>query len=213
MILKSGCVMRCKLGRGDGHKKASTLRSNLTAEDGQKSAKMGDRNRVRRSVTLSGPAPARREGATLIFVGLILLFSLAGCRTAPAPLPAINLSEAGWKLRDGQALWRSAKDAPEIAGEVTLALHPDGRSWVQFTKTPLPFLSAEITKEGWRIEFIPERRVFFGRGVPPARLLWLHLARALNGLAPPAPLRFEKSADGGGRLENRSTGETLTLYL
>ncbi len=159
------------------------------------------------------PCQASRQRTVLCLSVLLVLFCLAGCRSAPAPLPAINLSEPGWKLREGQALWRSAKDAPEIAGEVTLALHADGRSWVRFTKTPLPFLNAEITKEGWRIEFIPERRVFSGTGVPPARLLWLHLARALNGLAPPAPLRFEKSADGGGRLENRSTGETLTLYL
>jgi len=134
------------------------------------------------------------------------------CQT-PKPLPSINLSEPGWTLREGQALWRSSKDAPEIAGEITLALHPDGRALIQFTKIPLPLLSAQTTRTGWRIEFIPEHRRLSGTGVPPAGLIWLHLLRSFNGVAPRAPLHLEKLADGGVRLENPASGESVTAYL
>src|SRR6185503_6749264 len=41
---------------------------------------------------------------------------LTSCRTT-LTLPPVNLSEPGWTLRQGQALWRSKRDAPEIAGE------------------------------------------------------------------------------------------------
>jgi hypothetical protein len=144
---------------------------------------------------------------------LISLLLVAGCSTIPQPSPSINLSQPGWKLRQGQALWRRSARAPELAGDIVLALHLDGRSWLQFAKTPLPLLDASRSSQGWQIEFVPEKRSFSGKGVPSARLIWLHLAEALNGIAPPKPLRFEKLADEGSRLENRSSGETLTVYF
>jgi len=129
-------------------------------------------------------------------------------------LPPINLSQPGWKVHEGQAIWRSQQGAPEIAGEVLLAIHTDGRSLVQFIKTPLPILSAQTAPQSWQIEFIPEKRTFAGKGKPPARFPWLHLASALEGTPPPAPLHFQPGPDGGGwRLENRKTGETLTGFV
>jgi hypothetical protein len=138
---------------------------------------------------------------------------LPACRTPVPHLPPVNVAEPGWSLRQGQAVWRSDRHAPEIAGEVLVATHPDGRSIVQFIKVPLPLLAARIAANGWQIDFIPENRTLSGQGQPPARLLWLHVARALNGIPPPAPARLEKLAEGGWRLDNAHTGETLTLYL
>jgi hypothetical protein len=146
-------------------------------------------------------------------IGVALaLTCVASCRTT-APLPPVNLSEPGWTLRQGQALWRSKQDAPEIAGEIIFARHPSGRTLLQLTKNPLPFVAAQTRGAEWQIEFVPQRRRFSGRGTPTTRLLWVHLARALNGVKPPAPLRFDQVEPHGFTLENLKTGERITGFL
>jgi hypothetical protein len=137
---------------------------------------------------------------------------LLGCQTT-APLPPVNLSEPGWKLYEGQVLWRSSHDAPEIAGEILVANHPDNRAWIQFVKTPLPLVTAQMNERKWQIEFIPEKRKVTGHDQPPARFIWLHLLRALNGVPPDQPLQFSKDPDGSWRLENKLNGEVLSGYL
>jgi len=146
------------------------------------------------------------------FWGCLTLLCLTACRSAPR-LPPVNVAEPGWILREGQSLWRSQRDGPEIAGEIIVASRADGGSLVQLAKAPLPLLTARTTPAAWQIEFIPEQRIISGKGAPPVRFLWLHLARSLNGALPPAPLRFLKLNDGSCRLENPATGESLTVYL
>ena len=143
---------------------------------------------------------------------LLLALLAASCRTIP-PLPPVNLAEPGWTLQQGQALWRSQRDAPEIAGEILFATHPGGRTVLQLTKTPLPFVSAQTSGESWQIEFVPQRRSFSGKGTPTTRLLWIHLARALNGTKPPAPLEFKQAEPHGFTLENPKSGESISGFL
>ena len=172
-------------------------------------------------------------------LSLALLALVIGCRTV-APLPPVNLSEPGWTLRQGQAVWQSQRDAPEIAGELLLATNPDGRALLQFTKTPLPFVTAQLSGDAWQIEFTPQQRRFAGMGTAPPRLLWVHLAGAL-GQAPiehrqnantsaaadhahgapirqarlrlPEPLHFEWADEHSWKLENRDTGEAISGFL
>src|SRR5262245_37114433 len=113
-----------------------------------------------------------------------LLLGAAGCHLVP-PLPAVNLSEPGWRVREGQAVWRAKRDAPEIAGEILVATRPDGRAFVQFTKTPFPFMIAQTTTNTWQAEMPTQNRLYSGRGKPPTRLIWLYLPRVLSGAAPP----------------------------
>ena len=144
---------------------------------------------------------------------LVLLAVLAAsCRTIP-PLPAVNLSEPGWTLHQGQALWRNQKDAPEIAGEILFATHAGGRTMLQMTKNPLPFVAVQTSGDSWQIEFVPQQRRFSGKGTPTPRLLWIHLARALNGTPPPVPLKFQQTEPHGFTLENPKTGESITGFL
>ncbi len=143
---------------------------------------------------------------------LFLLVYLTGCRTIPT-LPPVNLSEPGWKTRQGQAVWRATSTAPEIAGDLMIATNPDGRSFVQFTKTPLPFVVAQSTPEAWQIQFVPNNKTYSGRGNPPARLVWLYLPRCLAGRPPPKSWTWEPLDNDRWRLENRSTGEFLEGYL
>ncbi len=152
----------------------------------------------------------RRAITTLAAIGFV--GSSIGCRTAPS-LPPANLSEPGWQLRQGQALWRSKRDAPEIAGEVILATNTTGRAFIQFLKNPLPLVTAQIQPEAWQIEFVPEKRHFGGRGMPPRQLLWLHLLRALQQTQLPAGVEFGKIPEDGVRIENKQTGESITLFL
>jgi hypothetical protein len=148
----------------------------------------------------------------LVLAALFLLCSVLGCRTS-RPLPPANLSEAGWRVRQGQTVWRSKAGAPEIAGELLVASRTDGRVFLQFTKTPLPFVVAQITADAWQIEFIIENKVFSGPGRPPSQLGWLQLARCLAALPPPRRWRWEKLDDGRWRLENRTTGELFEGFL
>ena len=106
--------------------------------------------------------PGRRLRGSAALAWLAAITILCGCRTLP-PMPAMDLSGPGWKVSEGSALWRSGRDAPEIAGEILLAIHPDGRGFVQFTKSPLPFVVAQLDGQRWRVEFIPENRSFAGR--------------------------------------------------
>ena len=117
------------------------------------------------------------------FHSLILALAavaLAGCRTI-APLPALDINQPGWTVRQGQAVWKSKAAAPEIAGELVLATKPDGSSFLQFTKTPLPFVVAQTTSNSWQIQFVLENRIFSVRGQFLVCLLWLQLLWCLLG--------------------------------
>jgi hypothetical protein len=110
-------------------------------------------------------------------------------------------------------VWRAKKDAPEIAGDLMVATNPDGRSIVQFTKTPLPFIVAECTSNSWQIQIVPNNKTYSGRGTPPARLVWLHLPQCLRGAPPPKAWTWKRLEDDRWRLENSGSGEFLEGYL
>lgn len=160
----------------------------------------------------SNAGDARRR--SFFMCGVILLFigCLSGCQTIPA-LPPVNLSEPGWTTRQGQAVWRPKKDAAEIAGEMLVASHPDGRGFVQFTKTPLPFVVAQTTANSWQIHFVPRNKTYSARGKPPVGLIWFHLPHCLAGAPPPKNWSWQTLEHDGFRLQNRSTGEFLEGYL
>jgi len=140
-----------------------------------------------------------------------LLICLTACRTVGV-LPPVDLSEAGWTIRQGQALWRSRAGAPEIAGEILLATHPDGREFVQFTKSPFPLVAVQTTTNGWQLEAPVHNQRFSARGRPPARILWFQLPRAAAGSTLPGNWSWQNAPDGW-RLENQATGESLQGYF
>ncbi|HLP78705.1 MAG TPA: hypothetical protein VK327_17505, partial [Candidatus Paceibacterota bacterium] len=108
------------------------------------------------------------------FLLALLIFAAVGCQTTPL-LPPANLSAPGWKTFQGQAIWRAKRDAPEIAGEILLATNSNGRMFVQFTKTPFPFVIAQTTTNTWQIESPAQNRTYAGHGSPPLRLIWFQL--------------------------------------
>src|SRR6266542_4241732 len=124
----------------------------------------------------------------------VFLLGGGACRTVPHLAPA-NLSEPGWTIREGQAVWRPRIGAPELAGELLVAIQRNGETLLQFTKTPLPFVVARTTATHWQIQFVTGHREFSGFGQPPAQIGWLHLASCVAGTAPPPEWRWKKFAD------------------
>ncbi len=144
-----------------------------------------------------------------LFAGL---FFCIGCKTLPL-LPAVNLSEPGWKTQRGQAVWKPRKDAPEIAGELLIATSSDGRTFVQFTKTPFPFAIAQTTREGWQLEFGAVNKRFSGRGEPWERFVWFQLPRFLSGSKNSRQWSWQTFENNRWLLRNRITGESLEGFL
>ena len=156
------------------------------------------------------------SGLTSKCFGWLILAAFAllggGCVTSPDKI-LFSTTGPGWTVQQGQAIWRPGLKYPELAGEIVLAQNPDGRSSLQFTKTLLPVALAQTTKTNWLIQFPPQRLGFSGRGQPPPRFMWLHLAAALKGKPEPKTFQFTRSPDGGWRLENRRTGEFVEGFL
>jgi hypothetical protein len=142
---------------------------------------------------------------------LLLLPAVAGCRSLP-PLPPVNLSQPGWTVRQGQAVWRPAGTTTEVAGEILVATSTNGAAFLQFSKTPFPLVVAQLSSNDWQIEFSTENKRFSGRGNPPSRLIWLWLGRMLLGEPPPKNWSWRLD-NNGWRLENRATGEAVEGYF
>ena len=142
---------------------------------------------------------------------LAILTLCASCQTATTSL--FTASDPGWHIQQGQALWRPRSGYPELAGDLLLASHEDGRCFIQFAKTPMSLVSAQTTRTHWLIEFPAGNMSFAGRRQPPLRFAWLYLHTALLGEPLPKVLRFERKPEHGWRLENTKSGETLEGFL
>ena len=142
---------------------------------------------------------------------LILALLSYGCQTSTQSL--FTVSGSGWCVQRGQALWRPSRGLPELAGDLVVASHEDGRCFLEFAKTPLSFVLVQTTPTNWLIQVPPRRMSFAGRRRPPVRSAWLYLPVALSGQPLPAPLRFQRKTDGGWRLENTRSGESLEGFL
>lgn len=146
-----------------------------------------------------------------LLFAMFLLTGAPGCRTVP-PLPQFDLSETGWKVRNGQALWHVPQGKTEVAGEVIVATGTGGRSFVQFSKAPFSIVIARASSHQWEVQFPPRNKHYSGRGAPPSRLIWLWLPRVLSGEPPPRNWSWRKD-DNGWRLENLSNGEFVEGYF
>ena len=148
------------------------------------------------------------------FLWSVLLAALmlsCGCQTTTQSL--FTASGPGWHVQQGQALWRPQRGLPEFGGDLVLAGDVDGRSLIQFDKTPLSLVFIQTTPDRWLIRFPQRQMGFTGRGPGPTRFSWLYLPTALAGNPLPKQLHFERKADGGWRLENSRTGEILEGFL
>ena len=143
---------------------------------------------------------------------LAALLLFCGCQTTTNN-NLFTASGPGWHIQEGQALWRPGRGLPEFGGDLVLAGDDNGRSLIQFDKTPLSLVFVQTTPDQWLIRFPQRQMSFRGRGPGPTRFAWLYLRAALAGEQLPSPLHFERKPGGSWRLENSSTGETLEGFL
>lgn len=136
----------------------------------------------------------------------------ASCRSL-VPLSPADLTESGWNIHRGQAVWRPGRGPDEIAGDLLVAQHANGRAFIQFSKTPLPILVAQASTNQWQIHFSGKDRDYSGSGKPPANLPWFQLVRLIHGQSPQNPWTLTRFPDGRWRIEHRSTGEALEGFL
>jgi hypothetical protein len=148
----------------------------------------------------------------LIFALVLTLEFCVGCKTLP-PLPAANLSESGWKIQRGQAVWKPKRDTSEIAGELLVATNVTGNMFIQFTKTPFPIAIAQTTRDGWQIEFGAVNKRFSGRGKPWSRFIWFQLPEFLAGKKNSRQWTWQSLENNRWLLRNRITGESLEGFL
>jgi hypothetical protein len=139
------------------------------------------------------------------------LILLTGCNTV-RPLPPVDLTEQGWAVLQGQAIWKPGAKAPELAGEVLLATKAPGRSFVQFTKTPFPLVTTQTTGTSWEARIPVRNQRYSGRGRPPQRLLWLYLPKAMAGEPLPGNLRWQRQGETW-RLENTARSEYIEGFF
>ena len=149
------------------------------------------------------------RGLPHLFSLLLAIGIFTGCKSVPPPA---NFSEPGWKVRQGQALWKGESAISEIAGELLVATHTNGQAYVSFSKTPVTLVSAQSTANQWYIHYPPNGQ-WHGYGPPPSRVIWLHLAKFLDGAPPPSRWHWERRENNSWRLENRATGEYLDGFL
>lgn len=122
-------------------------------------------------------------------------------------------SGPGWRVQQGQALWRPRRGFPELGGDLVMASDENGRCLIQFAKTPMSLVTAQTTRTNWLIQFPAGNMSFTGHGQPSSRFAWLFLPAALAGEPLPARMHFKAKPDGGWRLENVRSGETLEGFL
>ena len=145
----------------------------------------------------------------LIFISSALLFFVcAGCRTAN-PLPPADFSTSGWRVQQGQAVWKPSASRPELAGDLLLATNANGNFFIQFSKIPFPLATAQVSGSQWQVEFGADQYSWHGRGTPPGRFAWFQLPRALFGAGVGGSWQFTRVETNSWRLENPRTGEIL----
>jgi hypothetical protein len=115
-------------------------------------------------------------------------------------------------MRQAQAIWRPDSDKPEIVGDLLFATQAEGSAFAQFWKT-FPIASARVSRDGWAIEFPPQRRRYSGRGSGPDRVVWIELLRVLNAEPPAAPWTVVKPSTDVLLLENGKSGESLEVHF
>jgi len=81
----------------------------------------------------------------LASVLLASLMFLCGCQSSTQSL--FTATGPGWRVQQGQALWRPQRGLPEFGGDLVLAGDAAGRSLIQFDKTPVAILSAQLTPD------------------------------------------------------------------
>lgn len=142
-------------------------------------------------------------------VGLLALASLLGAGCVSVQLPPADLAAPGWSVQQTDAVWQPRAGAPELAGELMVAIRADGARLVQFSKQGLPLVIAQDTDAGWTLQSPLRQRGFSGRGKPTSRVPWFQLDQLPPAVPKSSRWQLTTNAAGLWRLANPRSGEAL----
>jgi hypothetical protein len=125
----------------------------------------------------------------------------------------VDLTQPGWRVQRGQAIWQAKAGAPELAGTLLLASREDGEDFIRFSKEPLDIVMARRCPEGWRLDIGGAQKRFGGRGAPPSRIGWFQLADAVFRHRWGSGWSWHETDSGRWRLANPRTGEQLEGFF
>ncbi|HEY3913784.1 MAG TPA: hypothetical protein VGN61_04785 [Verrucomicrobiae bacterium] len=142
----------------------------------------------------------------------LMLVCLCGCYShRPYAWPTYNLSDLGWKVWNGQAVWKPRKTIPELTGDVTVAVNTNGNAIVQFSKT-IPFATARLDGHRWEIDFPAGNRVYARHYPLPSHFAWFQLPALVESNSPSRSW-VEKGNLDQWEITSRHDSETLRGYL
>ncbi len=147
-----------------------------------------------------------------LLLSSLLVIALFGCSIG-IRLPEVDLTEPGWTVWSGQALWKAETNRPAIAGEILLARHLNGDVLISFSKPPVPIFTAQTFGEKWKINFIHTQRMHAGRGGPPARFVWFQIPSLLQDATAPKGWHVMTMDEPIWELQNPESGEHIRLVL
>jgi hypothetical protein len=146
---------------------------------------------------------------SLFLLGLVCLCGCYGHREFS--WPSYDLSQPGWRVWNGQAVWKPGQSLPELAGDVMVAVNANGNAIIQFSKT-LPFATARLDGRRWQIEFPAGNRRYSGLYPLPSHFAWLQLPGLVQGM-PPTKHWAEQGNLDQWQIVNRGSGESLRGFL
>jgi hypothetical protein len=157
----------------------------------------------------------RASWIALSLLAAIGLLALTGCALTGRGKaePLMDFSTPDWTIREGQAVWKPKPADAGIAGDLLVAMSQDGRTVIQFTKTPLPIVTAQVRSNFWQFTVAAQQRTYRGSGPPPEGLLWLQLPDGLIGRHSSTNWYFARTKEDGWHFENLVTEESLDGYL
>jgi len=133
-----------------------------------------------------------------------------GCSTLP-PIAPVNVNSSGWTTHRGQAVWKFGKRAPEIVGDLMVAVNDDGRLFVEFNKSLVTVATAQTDAQQWVLDLPMFERTLSGRGAPSDRFALFQFDEVLRGEKPPGNWEYTVT-DSDWRLANPRTGEYVEGY-
>lgn len=154
-----------------------------------------------------------RSHATRLAHAIGMAALIAGCASIQTRVP-VDIHQAGWSVRQGQATWTPRGGDQPMAGELMLATGPAKSVFVQFSKPPFDVAIARATGGSWQLEYPLQRKSLGGRASPPHDHIWFALARACaNPTTSPEGWNMTRHADGRWKLTSRRTGEKLEGFF
>lgn len=138
---------------------------------------------------------------------------LIACALSAPPLKKVDLEDPGWRIWRGQALWKPGAERPTLAGDIIVARHQNGDILVNFSKSPLPLVTARTAGGTWRFDIVEGGRFYSGRGSPPKRIVWFFLPALLDGETMPKNWKAEMTEKSVWAVRNQQTGETIRMVI